>query len=52
MKSNKYAFRDIKNAKVKKKLIKLLDPEKMERIENDVTFNYSATEFKFKGNTQ
>ena len=40
------------NAKVKKKLVKPLDPEKMERIENDVTFNYSATEFKFEGNTQ
>ena len=35
------------NSKVKKKL-KPLDPEKIERIENDVSFNYSATEFNYQ----
>ena len=37
------------NSKVKKSLVKPLDPKKMKRIENDVTFNYSANEFKFEG---
>ena len=37
------------NSKVKKGLLKPLDPKKMKRIENDVTFNYSANEFKFEG---
>jgi len=35
------------SSKIKKKL-KPLDPEKMKRIENDVSFNYSQTEFKFE----
>ena len=35
------------NSRVKKKL-KPLDPEKIERIENDVSFNYSATEFNYQ----
>ena len=36
------------SSKVKKKLSKPLDPDKMKRIENDVSFNYAATEFKFE----
>ena len=36
------------NGTVKEELVKPLDVEKMERIENDVSFNYSATEFKFE----
>ena len=34
-----------KNSKIKKKP---LDPENIARIENDVSFNYSSTEFKFE----
>jgi len=36
------------NGTVKEGLVKPLDVEKMVRIENDVSFNYSATEFKFE----
>jgi hypothetical protein len=36
-----------KTQRIKKKL-KRPDPEKMKRIENDVTFNYSQTDFKFE----
>ena len=34
------------SALIKKKR-KLLDPKKLERLANDVSFNYSQTEFKF-----
>ncbi len=34
-----------KNSKIKKKP---LDPENMERIENDVSFNYASTQFEFQ----
>jgi len=37
--------RGYKNSKIKKKP---LDPENMARIENDVSFNYASTEFKFE----
>jgi radical SAM superfamily enzyme YgiQ (UPF0313 family) len=36
-----------KSQRIKKKLRKI-DPEKMKRIENDVTFNYYSAEFKFE----
>ena len=36
-----------KSQRIKKKLRKI-DPENMKRIENDVSFNYSAAEFKFE----
>jgi radical SAM superfamily enzyme YgiQ (UPF0313 family) len=36
-----------KSQRIKKKL-RRPDPEKMKRIENDVSFNYSAAEFKFE----
>ena len=39
------------NSKVKKKLKPPLETDKMERIENDVTFNYSRSEFKFEEQT-
>ena len=39
------------NSKVKKKLKPPLETDKMERIENDVTFNYSRSEFKFENDT-
>ena len=35
-----------KNSKIKKKPIE--DPENMERIENDVSFNYATTQFEFQ----
>jgi len=31
-----------------KRKAKLLDPENIERIENDVSFNYAQTDFKFE----
>ena len=39
------------NSKVKKKLKPPLETDNMERIENDVTFNYSRSEFKFENDT-
>jgi hypothetical protein len=35
----------IKKSKIKKKP---LDPENIARIENDVSFNYASSEFKFE----
>ena len=38
-----------KGHKIKtKRKAKLLDPENIERIENDVSFNYAQTDFKFE----
>ena len=39
------------NSKIKKKLKPPLETDNMERIENDVTFNYSRSEFKFEKDT-
>jgi len=36
-----------KNKRLTQK-IALINPEKLERIRNDVSFNYAATEFKFE----
>ena len=38
-----------KSHKIKtKRKAKSLDPENIERIENDVSFNYAQTDFKFE----
>jgi len=37
-----------KSQRIKKKLKPPIDPENMKRIENDVSFNYAATDFKFE----
>ena len=43
----KYKKGDVIEGTVKEELVKPLS-EDMKRIENDVSFNYSATEFKFE----
>tara|TARA_B100000949_G_C13881104_1_gene284649 strand:- start:196 stop:531 length:336 start_codon:yes stop_codon:yes gene_type:complete len=37
-----------KSQRIKKKLKPPIDPENIKRIENDVSFNYATTEFKFE----
>lgn len=37
-----------KSQRIKKKLKPPIDPENIKRIENDVSFNYASTEFKFE----